>query len=137
MSDHPLTIASIDHIVFNVRDVDASAAWYARVLGMVRHDDATASGEVRTSMRFGANKINLRPVDASAERWFTARTPTAGSADLCFLTTIHPNDVTAHFGRCEITIETGPLQKDGARGPICSVYVRDPDGNLIEVSSYR
>ncbi|GAA0674120.1 catechol 2,3-dioxygenase-like lactoylglutathione lyase family enzyme [Sphingomonas insulae] len=131
-----LTINAIDHIVFNVRDVETSARWYEAVLGMNRTDVRSDRGEPRTSMTFGQNKINLRPIDASQERWFTGRAPSAGGQDLCFLTSLSPDAVAAHFRNCDVDIEAGPVTKKGARGPICSVYVRDPDGNLIEVSSY-
>jgi len=132
-----LTIEAIDHIVFNVRDVDASADWYERVLGMNRVNATSEGGVQRTSMTFGQNKINLRPIDASQESWFTGKAPSAGGQDLCFLTNISPAAVAAHFRSSGIDIELGPVTKNGARGPICSVYVRDPDGNLIEVSSYE
>jgi catechol 2,3-dioxygenase-like lactoylglutathione lyase family enzyme len=88
-------------------------------------------------MIFGNMKINLRPIDASQDRWFTGRHPAAGAQDLCFLTDARPADVIGHFGDHAIEVELGPVTKSGARGSICSVYVRDPDGNLIEVSSYR
>lgn len=133
-----LTVTAFDHIVLAVRDVDVSAAWYETVLGMVRQDSpATSGGAARTSVSFGRNKINLRPLDATQTSWFTARAPAAGSADLCFLTEARADDVVAHFERCAVEIVTGPVVKQGTLGPICSVYVRDPDGNLIEVSSYR
>lgn len=132
-----LTIHAIDHIVFNVRDVETSARWYGRVLGMRRTDVRSDRGDQRTSMVFGQNKINLRPIDASQESWFTGEAPSAGGQDLCFLTSCSPDAVAAHFRDCGVDIEVGPVTKNGARGPICSVYVRDPDGNLIEVSSYR
>jgi catechol 2,3-dioxygenase-like lactoylglutathione lyase family enzyme len=132
-----LTIQAVDHIVLNVADVEVSAAWYEQVLGMARVDQRTASGDIRTSMMFGASKINLRPVDVLPENWITARSPAVGSEDLCFLTTAEPNAVAQHFGVHGIEVVTGPVTKSGARGPIQSVYVRDPDGNLIEVSSYR
>lgn len=130
-----LSIEAIDHLVFNVRDVDVSADWYERVLGMHRQVSPSPAGD-RTSMMFGSNKINLRPVDASQDDWFTAEAPAAGSVDLCFLTATSPPDVAAHMRRLGIGIVLGPARKSGARGPIRSVYVRDPDGNLIEVSSY-
>ncbi len=132
-----LTIDAIDHLVFNVRDVEVSASWYERVLGMVRADGQTPSGETHTSMKFGYNKINLRPLSATQEDWFTGRSPCAGSDDLCFLTKSRPEDVARHFQQNGVEIVLGPVTKSGARGAICSVYVRDPDGNLIEVSSYR
>ncbi|MEH3036081.1 MAG: VOC family protein [Sphingomonas adhaesiva] len=131
-----MKVKAFDHIVFNVRDVEASAAWYARVLGMEREDSRADDGSTRTSMTFGNNKINLRPISASQQAWFTARTPAAGSVDLCFLTDTPPHAVADHFRALGIAIEQGPIIKKGARGPIRSVYVRDPDGSLIEVSSY-
>lgn len=132
-----MQVKAIDHIVFNVADVESSAAWYARALGMTRHDVLADDGSTRTSMAFGANKINLRPVTASQEAWFTARAPQVGSDDLCFLTDMAPDAVADHFRSLGIAIEQGPVTKKGAQGPIRSVYVRDPDGNLIEVSSYE
>lgn len=131
-----MKVEAFDHIVFNVRDVEASAAWYGTVLGMNRHDTRADDGSTRTSMTFGINKINLRPISASQQAWFTARTPAAGSADLCFLTDTPPDAVADHFRAMGVAIEQGPVTKQGARGPIRSVYVRDPDGSLIEVSSY-
>ncbi|MDR6100515.1 catechol 2,3-dioxygenase-like lactoylglutathione lyase family enzyme [Agrobacterium larrymoorei] len=132
-----LTVTAFDHIVLNVRDVETSAAWYEEVLGMERKVSQHSSvGQSRTSMVFGRKKINLRPTAASQESWFTADTPAAGSVDICFLTEADPDAVMKHFDRCNVPIVTGPVTKQGALGPICSVYVRDPDGNLIEVSSY-
>lgn len=131
-----MKVKSFDHIVFNVRDVEVSAAWYAKVLGMERQGAKADDDPTRTSMTLGINKINLRPVSASQEAWFTARTPAAGSVDLCFLTDTPPDAVADHFKAIGVVIEQGPVTKKGARGPIRSIYVRDPDGSLIEVSSY-
>lgn len=131
-----LTIDAFDHLVLNVRDVEASAAWYRDILGMRREDSRSPAGGMRTSMVFGRNKINLRPVDASQADWLTARSPGAGSADVCFLTRASPDEVADHFRRCAVRIVLGPLERRGALGPIRSVYVHDPDGNLVEVSSY-
>jgi catechol 2,3-dioxygenase-like lactoylglutathione lyase family enzyme len=132
-----LSVEAIDHIVINVADVESSAAWYERALGMTREiADAPGGQFPRTSMRFGRHKINLRPIEAAQEDWFTAEAPRPGSDDLCFLTKVAPDAVADHFRRCGITIVLGPTMKKGALGPIRSVYVRDPDGNLIEVSSY-
>ena len=132
-----MKVKAVDHIVLNVADVEAAAAWYTRVLGMDRKAARSDDGAERTSLVFGPNKINLRPASASQDDWFTARTPTAGSDDLCFLIDAAPPEVVAHFRRCGVEVELGPVTKSGARGSICSVYVRDPDGNLIEVSSYE
>lgn len=131
-----LTVDALDHLVLNVRDIEASAAWYQRVLGMRRVDAKAADGNTRTSMMFGRNKINLRPIATSQELWFTGLEPCAGSDDLCFLTQLRPDDVASHFRDCGVEIIVGPTTRSGALGEIRSVYVRDPDGNLIEVSSY-
>ena len=116
-----LTIEAIDHIVFNVRDVEVSAAWYCLVLGMERVDAKPNEGEQRTSMMFGHNKINLRPIDASQDKWFTGKAPSIGGQDLCFLTDRSPDEVAAHFRSCDVEVELRPVTKSGARGPICSI----------------
>lgn len=129
-------VDAFDHIVLNVHDVEASACWYGDVLGMQREDRASPGGATRTSLHFGQNKINLRPISATQEDWFTGHAPTPGSDDLCFLTQDTPDRVVADLAHHGVPIELGPVTKAGARGPIRSVYVRDPDGNLIEIASY-
>lgn len=132
-----LRVTAFDHVVLNVRDVEIAAEWYARVLGMERRTSTPPEGGApRTSMMFGRNKINLRPLAATQEDWFTGLAPQPGSDDLCFLTDLRPAQVADHFRRHDIEITLGPVIKQGARGDIVSVYVRDPDGNLIEVASY-
>ena len=132
-----LTILALDHIVINVADVERSAQWYQKVLGVAREDFDPGQGKPqRTSIKFGQQKINLRPVGADPVEWFTGIVPAAGSDDLCFLTDAAPAEVVAHFEACGLRVEEGPVRKQGARGPIRSVYCRDPDGNLVEVSSY-
>jgi catechol 2,3-dioxygenase-like lactoylglutathione lyase family enzyme len=130
----PITIDGLDHLVVNVTDVEASADWYQRVLGMSRQD--TSGTPVRTSVHFGRQKINLRPVSASKDDWFTADHEAAGSDDLCFITQSAPEDVVAHLKACGVVIEVGPVERLGARGMMMSVYCRDPDGSLIEISTY-
>jgi catechol 2,3-dioxygenase-like lactoylglutathione lyase family enzyme len=130
----PITIESLDHLVVNVADVEASAAWYQRVLGMTRQD--APGTPTRTSVHFGRQKINLRPVSASKVDWFTADHEAAGSDDLCFLTQAAPEDVVTHLKACGVAIEEGPVKRLGARGMMMSVYCRDPDGNLIEIATY-
>ena len=130
----PITIDALDHLVINVKDVEASAAWYQRVLGMARQD--SPGTPVRTSVHFGQLKINLRPVSASKVDWFTADHVGAGSDDLCFLTQSSPEDVVAHLRACGVAIEVGPVKRLGARGNMMSVYCRDPDGSLIEIATY-
>ena len=132
-----LSVEAFDHIVINVRDVETAARWYQRVLGMTREDKERRPGKMRTSMHFGRQKINLRPASASQQDWFTGQQVAAGSDDLCFLTKSTPQQVVEHFKACGVAIEEGPSDKQGALGTLVSVYCRDPDGNLIEVSSYK
>lgn len=132
-----VVVEALDHLVVNVRDVDASAAWYQRVLGMKRVDSEPRPGRKVTSVHFGRQKINLRPDFATQKEWFTGRQVAPGSDDLCFLTNSTPRQVVDHLKACGIAIEEGPGEKNGAMGTIVSVYCRDPDGNLIEISSYK
>ncbi len=131
-----LAVDVLDHIVVNVKDVEIAAAWYQRVLGMVRKDTDSPHGKV-TAVHFGQQKINLRPVAASKKHWFTADHEAAGSDDLCFLTKATPQEVVDHLRACGVAIAEGPGEKRGAMGLIVSVYCRDPDGSLIEISSYK
>ena len=134
----PMLVTALDHLVLNVADVARSAAWYRDVLGMeIRVFDPGHGKAARTSLSFGAQKINLRPVSADKIEWFTADHVTAGSDDLCFLTAASPDEVVAHLKACGVAIEEGPTQKQGARGVLRSVYCRDPDGSLVEISSYE
>jgi len=134
----PLVVDALDHLVVNVRDVEVAAAWYERVLGMAREDfDVGAGRGGRTAMHFGRLKINLRPVSATREQWITADHESAGSDDLCFLTAATPETVVAHLKACDVPIIAGPGERRGAMGTIVSVYCRDPDGSLIEISSYK
>ena len=131
-------VHSLDHLVINVSDVARSAEWYRKVLGMeVKIFDPGQGKPPRTSLIFGSQKINVRPHDADKVEWFTADHETAGSDDLCFLTSSTPDEVVAHLGACGVAIAEGPVKKQGARGALRSVYCRDPDGSLIEISSYE
>jgi len=130
-------VSAIDHLVINVADVARSAQWYQKILGMeIRVFDPGSGKAPRTSLMFGNQKINVRPRDADKVEWFTADHEAAGSDDLCFLTSSTPDEVVAHLKACGVAIEeAGPRQ--GARGTLRSVYCRDPDGSLIEISSYE
>ena len=130
-----LAVHGLDHLVVNVADVERSAAWYVRVLGVERQDFC-AGAMTRTAITFGTQKINLRPSGTDVVDWFTGAAPTPGSDDLCFLTDAAPDEVAEHLRRLGVAIAEGPCTKQGARGPIRSVYCRDPDGNLIEIASY-
>jgi catechol 2,3-dioxygenase-like lactoylglutathione lyase family enzyme len=131
-------VHALDHLVINVSDVARSTEWYRKVLGMeVRVFDPGQGKPVRTSLIFGNQKINVRPRGADKVEWFTAEHEAAGSDDLCFLTEAAPQAVVAHLKACGVAIEEGPVAKQGARGTLRSVYCRDPDGSLIEISSYE
>jgi catechol 2,3-dioxygenase-like lactoylglutathione lyase family enzyme len=131
-------VHALDHLVINVADVRRSTEWYCKVLGMQLEVFDPGQGKTpRTSLRFGNQKINVRPRDADKVEWFTADHETAGSDDLCFLTSSSPADVVAHLNANGVAIEEGPVAKQGARGTLRSVYCRDPDGSLIEIASYE
>ena len=125
------TVESIDHVVVNCRDVEGTADWYVRVLGMKRE----TFGEGRTALRFGNQKLNLRPT--GAQNWVTAAVDQPGTLDLCFVVDAHPDAIGAHLRESGVEITEGPVAKTGAVGPMTSHYCRDPDDNLIEVASYR
>jgi catechol 2,3-dioxygenase-like lactoylglutathione lyase family enzyme len=120
-------IRGLDHLVLTVADVEATVAFYER-LGMRRE----VFGEHRIALRFGDQKLNLHL--AGAEITPHARRPTPGSADLCFLVEGRVEDTAAELTAAGISIALGPVERTGAQGAIRSIYVRDPDGNLVELS---
>src|SRR5215469_15160709 len=131
-------VSAIDHIVINVSDVARSAEWYAKILGMeIRVFDPGEGRAKRISLVFGNQKINVRSKDADKVEWYPADHEAAGNDDLCFLTDSTPEAVVAHLKAHGVAIEEGPTKKQGARGTLLSVYCRDPDGSLIEISSYE
>jgi catechol 2,3-dioxygenase-like lactoylglutathione lyase family enzyme len=134
----PVKVSALDHIVINVSDVARTAEWYQKILGMeIKVFDPGHGKTRRTSLVFGDQKINVRPRDADKVEWFTADHEMAGSDDLCFLTSSTPDEVVAHLTANGVAIEEGPTKKQGARGTLISVYCRDPDGSLVEISSYE
>ena len=124
-----LVLDSIDHVVLTVRDIEATIQFYRDVLGMV--PEQFAGG--RMALKFGNQKLNLHV--AGREFNPKASAPTPGSADLCFLTSIPINAVIKELHKRGIRVVQGPISKTGAQGPLCSVYIRDPDRNLIEISN--
>jgi catechol 2,3-dioxygenase-like lactoylglutathione lyase family enzyme len=133
-----LQVNALDHLVINVADVAVTSEWYRKILGMEIRVFNPGQGRIpRTSLHFGNQKINVRPRDADKVDWFTADHEAAGSDDLCFLTASTPDEVVAHLKSHSVAIEEGPGPKQGARGTLRSVYCRDPDGSLIEISSYE
>jgi catechol 2,3-dioxygenase-like lactoylglutathione lyase family enzyme len=126
-----MNVETIDHIVLTVKDVDATCAFYAQALGM----RITIFGDGRKALSFGTQKINLHPYRHEFEP--KAKKPTPGSADLCLITAVPIPEVIKHLRANGVEILEGPVQRTGAMGAIRSVYFRDPDGNLIEVSNYE
>ena len=125
-----ITIDHLDHLVLTVANIGITCDFYARVLGMKK----VTFGGGRIALAFGRQKINLHP--AGNEYDPKAVTPMPGSGDLCFIAAEPMDDVIAHLNAQEVEIIEGPGERTGAIGPINSVYFRDPDGNLIEVSNY-
>jgi uncharacterized protein (DUF952 family)/catechol 2,3-dioxygenase-like lactoylglutathione lyase family enzyme len=124
-----IVIDRLDHLVLTVADIDATCRFYTDVLGM----RVERFGEGRTALRFGFQKINLHQRGAEIDPH--AAHPLPGSADLCLLTLTPMSTVAAHLQANSVDIVTGPVRRTGAIGPIESIYFRDPDGNLIEVSN--
>jgi len=122
-------IDRIDHFVLTVADIDTSCRFYERVLGMRR----IAFGG-RVALGFGRQKINLHRAGHEYEP--KARQAMSGAGDFCLIATTPLDAIVAHLAACGVAIELGPLPKTGALGPMRSIYFRDPDGNLVEVSNY-
>jgi catechol 2,3-dioxygenase-like lactoylglutathione lyase family enzyme len=120
----------LDHLVLTVEDIDRTVAFYTGALGMT----VTTFGAGRRALSFGTSKINLHQRGREYEP--KARTPTPGSADLCLIVDEPLDVVVAELAALGIPLEEGPVERTGARGPIISVYIRDPDANLIELSNY-
>ncbi|HEX5202710.1 VOC family protein [Paractinoplanes rhizophilus] len=130
MTGGAVHISHIDHLVLTVADVPRTVDWYRRVLGM-RH--VTFAGG-RHALTFGRQKLNLHQAGRELEP--KAARPVPGSADLCLITTVPLTEVQAHLRDCGVRVELGPVARTGAAGPITSVYIRDPDDNLIEIATY-
>jgi catechol 2,3-dioxygenase-like lactoylglutathione lyase family enzyme len=123
-------IERLDHLVLTVRDIEATCNFYHQVLGM----QVVTFGQGRKALQYGQQKINLHQLGNEFEP--KAAQPTAGSGDLCFITNLPLIEVIKHLESCQILIEEGPIRRTGSLGPIESVYLRDPDGNLLEISNY-
>ena len=117
-----LSLERLDHIVLSVRDIDATCTFYQRVLGM----EIETFGRGRKALRFGRQKINVENADR----------PSPGSSHLCFIANAPLADWIEHLKASGVSVLEGPVKRSGAEGPIDSIYLRDPDGNSIEISTY-
>lgn len=126
-------LSSLDHLVLTVADIDRTVVFYHEVLGMEAESFPATDGTVRQALKFGAQKINLH--EAGREFEPKAGYPFPGSADLCFLSETPLEAWIAHLGDHHVEILEGPVQRTGATGPLVSIYLRDPDDNLIEISN--
>jgi catechol 2,3-dioxygenase-like lactoylglutathione lyase family enzyme len=125
-----MRIDRLDHLVLTVADIDRTVRFYCDVLGM----QVSVFGGGRTALTFGRSKINLHQVGREFKPNALHAVP--GSADLCLITEDPLENVLAELAGHGIPVTEGPVQRTGALGPLSSVYVRDPDGNLIEISNY-
>jgi catechol 2,3-dioxygenase-like lactoylglutathione lyase family enzyme len=125
-----MRIDRLDHLVLTVADIDTTVDFYTRILGMTK----ATFGADRVALVFGQTKINLHRAGHEFEP--KAHRPTPGSADLCFITTEPLDGVIEDLTGHGVLIEEGPVDRTGAVGPIRSVYLRDPDRNLVEISNY-
>ena len=126
-----MNVKSLDHLVLTVRDLQAAIDFYTRALGM----QEVSFGGGRKALAFGAQKINLHLAGHEFEP--KAQTPTPGSADLCFLTDTPVERYAAHLATIGIRVIEGPVARTGATGPLLSIYLRDPDLNLIEIANLK
>ncbi len=124
-----MIVDHLDHLVLTVRSIPLTCSFYADILGM----EIVQFGHSRIALSFGKQKINLHQDQNFSG--IKASAPTPGSADLCFLTSTPMSEVIATLGQKNITIEEGPVKRVGAQGEILSVYIRDPDQNLIEIAN--
>ncbi|MFJ5685200.1 VOC family protein [Streptomyces sp. NPDC093099] len=125
-----MRVERLDHLVLTVADIEATVDFYTRVLGM----EPVVFGDGRRALAFGQSKINLHRAGHEFEP--KAARPTPGSADLCFVVADPLERVIAELAAQRVPVEEGPVERTGALGPFVSVYVRDPDGNLVELSHY-
>ena len=124
-----MNLQKIDHLVLSVADVERSCRFYCDVMGMRR----VMFGENRTALHFGETKINLHPIDW--DYYLKAENPSAGSADLCFIVDEDVCLLKTSLLGLGIEVIEGPIARTGAIGDLVSIYVRDPDGNLIELAN--
>lgn len=126
-----MQVDRLDHLVLTVRSIQATCDFYAQTLGM----EVVMFGNERKALRFGQQKINLHKAGREFEP--KALHPTPGSADLCLITAVPLEEAIAHLQSCGVNLLGEPVERTGAIGTLRSIYFRDPDGNLIELSNAR
>lgn len=126
-----MEVSHLDHLVLTVRNIEQTVQFYKTTLGM----ESVSFGDNRTALTYGNQKINLHQIGSEFEP--KAGQVQAGSADLCFIIKTPINEAQQHLNNCGVNIIDGPISRTGATGPIISLYFRDPDENLIEVSNYQ
>jgi len=127
-------VERVDHLVLTVTDIERTTQFYEHALGLEREFFLGPEGQPRHALRFGRHKINLQ--DRATETPTKAGVPTIGSGDFCLIAAVPLDTVIAHLKAIGVAIDTGPVSRRGALGPIRSIYLRDPDGNLVEVAEY-
>jgi catechol 2,3-dioxygenase-like lactoylglutathione lyase family enzyme len=125
-----MNISRIDHLVLTVQDIEKTCEFYTQVLGM----EVVVFGNNRKALKFGQQKLNLHQIGQEFEP--KAKHPTPGAIDLCLITEIPLSEVINHLEQCSVPIEAGIMPRTGAIGVIASLYIRDPDHNLIEIANY-
>ena len=125
-----MNISGIDHLVLTVQDIQQTCEFYTNVLGM----EVITFSENRKALKFGQQKLNLHQVGHEFEP--KAKHPTPGAIDLCFITDTLLQEIRVHLNNCGVIIESGMVPRTGAMGAIASLYIRDPDGNLVEIANY-
>ncbi|WP_042159214.1 VOC family protein [Paenibacillus gorillae] len=125
-----MEILRLDHLVLTVNDVEASCLFYGDILGM----EIITFGQGRKAAKFGQQKINFQQLGEEIDP--KAKMPTPGSGDFCIITSDSIRSILEQLKRHDIKVELGPVERSGALGPMQSVYIRDPDENLVEISSY-
>lgn len=126
-----MNVKRLDHFVLTVKNLSAICSFYKNVLGM----EEVIFDNGRRALQFGEQKINLHEHGSEFEP--KAAMPTPGAADLCFITEEPLEAVLMHLKECNIRVIEGPVERTGSLGKILSVYIADPDGNLIEISNYK
>jgi catechol 2,3-dioxygenase-like lactoylglutathione lyase family enzyme len=122
-------VISIDHLVLTVKDIGKTVSFYTEVLGM----EARTFGDGRTALHFGSQKLNLHPSDRVLDPRVKHATP--GSADICFLVDRPVEEWMQHLSQHGVPVILGPVDRTGAHGQLRSIYVYDPDENLVELSN--